>query len=277
MTRIIFSLLAIFSLSACPPAHVQLQDVPDRTAPMQERLEAYNHLAPAYAHKLNVIVRAGPNGNYAGTQAYTEFIQLEDGRRVWVAHDLKPAVDPDSATAKAIADEDFHNEKTKVWGWVAAGTMGTGLAVFSIGPFLAYLPSIAFGRPQGSMGPFVPATIAALGVAIGAAGGTALVPYVHHAQRRSDARARAFQNFHRDLRTHLGLKPLPTRSDLLFGDVDIHDGTFDIVPPSSTEDAHGDTTQTPDNAEHKPGDATQESDDATQQLDDAPSSPPAAP
>ena len=87
--KAVASALVVLACAGCH-SHVQLR-VPPRTAPLRERVAAARKLLP----------KVMSSTYQGGVKTSVDFLQLNDGRRVYYPQDLLPVVAPDSPTASA--------------------------------------------------------------------------------------------------------------------------------------------------------------------------------
>lgn len=168
-------------------AHVELGPVPDESAPLAERIAAYEELAP---QRVQMLPAWGPQTR----------VVLRSGAIVDDPLDLRPAVPPESATMRFANEARAYDDATK-WAWVAAGT-------------------IAFIGIAGELGAGVASTDAALSEAeqetlllatggfaiVGLIGALAFAPAGVLMYSAGRAKADAFAAYERDLRKKLALK-----------------------------------------------------------------------
>src|SRR5687767_7244997 len=95
----IFTVALAFIVTGCATApHIRL-DAPSRTAPLEERITAYEELRP-----IESVTKTGVVATryYAHAFTYVDYLQLNSGERVRDPRALKPVVDATSPTGKAI-------------------------------------------------------------------------------------------------------------------------------------------------------------------------------
>ena len=83
-------------LVGCHP-HVQLR-APDVLATAEERVIAYNHLKPVLTREVDHIPGPGTSGFAYRT---VEYIELQDGRKIYHPEDLQSVVSQQSITFRA--------------------------------------------------------------------------------------------------------------------------------------------------------------------------------
>lgn len=108
---------------ACGANRVALRPLPERTAPLPERVRAFKELAP----ESGVQTTFFRNGVQVGT--YMNSIMLADGTRVEDPRDLLPAVDEASPTANYIKSFERKANTAAVASTVSYVGMGVGVVV----------------------------------------------------------------------------------------------------------------------------------------------------
>lgn len=203
MHRLTFLLLAAL-LCACGPNRVILRPVPEKTAPLNERVRAFKDLAP----ESGVQTTFFRNGVQVGTLLNS--VMLADGTRVEDPRDLLPAVDATSPTANYIRSFETKSTTASVAYTIAYVGFAAGLGVVLL-PLL--LPRTSFDSTPILIGFGVGAGIALLSM-------IPLIIGMFSAGRAHQDRLSAFQTYPRSLQRRLALeeddeapakdKPTPT-------------------------------------------------------------------
>ena len=192
-------------LFACGPNRVVLRPVPEKTAPLAERVRAFKDLAP----ESGVQTTYFRNGVQVGTLLNS--IMLADGTRVEDPRDLLPAVDAASPTANYIRSFETKSTTATVASTVSYVGFGVGIGVMMV-PLLLPVSSSSFDSSR-------------LLIGLGVGGGIALLSLIPlfigmiNAGRAQADRLSAFQSYPRSLQRRLALeeeddvtkdKPTPT-------------------------------------------------------------------
>jgi hypothetical protein len=187
MGVVVLSVLA----SSCGYNRVALRPVPEKSAPVAERVRAFKELAP----ESGLATSYYQNGAYQGTLINS--IMLGDGTRVEDPRDLLPAVDPASPTANYVDSFEEHLTAARSWSIVGWSVFGAGVVAMLV-PLM--LPSTMRDLRSSNL---------LIGLGIG--GGVellSLIPiFVGSAQgaRAQADRVSAFQSFPRALQKRLAL------------------------------------------------------------------------
>ncbi len=103
----------LLSSAACGRPHVSLE-APPATAPASERITAYEKLQPAFQREREIIPESGP------IQKTVDFVELEDGRRIYHPTDLLPVISKQSAAYDAV-QRYRRQRRTAHWLFIAGG------------------------------------------------------------------------------------------------------------------------------------------------------------
>jgi hypothetical protein len=123
------ALLAVIALvsSGCSFNRVTIADVPERTAPLKERLKAFKKLSIQSGQSTTYLKNGVPQGTSL------DFVLLGDGTRVEDPRDLALAVEPTSPTGRYIAAVDESASSGAMWakifGFGGLGALALGLGV----------------------------------------------------------------------------------------------------------------------------------------------------
>ncbi|MEM9192341.1 MAG: hypothetical protein AAGF12_24415, partial [Myxococcota bacterium] len=184
-------LVSLVPLVGCR-GHVQLS-APDRTAPLQARVQAYEELRPTLLQQTQNY-HVGAFGAVSRGLRTTDYIITNGGERVYHPEDLLPVVDPDSPTAIAAEESDA---KKATAAWLAplfVGSIAAGAAV-ALTPYIVAEDVTEVG--------FIPLIV---GIAIILVGGLGTgIPMLLIRQSAEDDAATAFATYGRSLREHLNL------------------------------------------------------------------------
>ncbi len=124
----LLTLVAVASGCATPNPHVELPRAPAPDEPFEERAKYYK------AHALQTV-------EY-------DHLFLHGGTRVYWPEDLLPAVDAESATAKAIQDHVVARERVEAWRWLESTSSGlVGLGLIGMGASLGFV-LVPIAAPQ---------------------------------------------------------------------------------------------------------------------------------
>ena len=130
---VMLSLLALLGLSGCY-SHVRLDPVPEKEAPLEERVAAYKELQPVAQRNTVTLHRGGFGAGFVTSN--TDFLVLGNGLRVHHPEDLLPAVDFNSPTAQYIREYEAWKKREMTSAWVGYGAMGVaGAALLASLPF----------------------------------------------------------------------------------------------------------------------------------------------
>lgn len=180
------TLTLAFATSGCGGPHVTLK-VPEAGAPPEERVAAYETLAPRRMRVRTVITDQGP---IASSYSEIEYLQLGDKTRVRHVVDLLPAVEPNSPTAESIRESRL-NATTSKW------LLYTGLAAI-VGGFALTVNDLATNRQGRGAGFYI-------GAGVGIGGVLALPTAVYFSGKSAQARQRAMKSYDSDLLQRLDL------------------------------------------------------------------------
>jgi len=187
-----FGALPLLLLAAAPGCfgpngpHVTL-NAPAADAPVEDRLAAYQNLAPERMTTVHVINAR----NSAELGQYDESIEFHDGTKVVHVEDLSPVVAPESRAAKWIEKSQSSSSKGK---WLMAG----GIAGL-FGGFALIVADLASNGIQRRGVPFY------LGAGIGI-GGLVTIPFsLGQFVESNAARSRALKHYDEGLRLRLDL------------------------------------------------------------------------
>jgi|GEM_PF-3853576 len=215
------ALVLAVTASACGgPPRASLQR-PDARAVFSERAKAYERLRPAGRHDVVALNNGVPVGGG------TNFLILGDGQRVYLAEDLEPVVEPDSATGRYVREAASHRSRAGVAAWIWAGSLVASAVLFAAG-IEGGTDDQGRPAPSGSM--------------LTAAGGATIVSLVasgftwHHLARAHDARAAAFLTYEQSLRESL---------DICVDGTQIFDCRDDLDAGAETAAAHEQRAQMP--------------------------------
>lgn len=179
--------------------HVQLR-APTADASQEEREDSYESLRPVSMHETHVTYLQG--GVPVGAERQTDYLQLQNGTRVYYPEDLKPVVSENSPAWLAAGESQSARS-------TANTLLGTGIAAYVGGGTLMLVPPLTFDAsdPNASMN-MTPLYIGA---------GVMLAGVVCHLVSRSfrstanDEAATAFETYDAGLRERLDLKAAKAR------------------------------------------------------------------
>ena len=172
--------MAALCITACGPRHVILK-APSADAPAEERMKAYEELAPSSVRVTRFISKYG-------TSESVDSLRLADGRRVYYPEDLLPVVHPSSDAAGNILEIDDHARKARYtfWGGFAAIIAGSALMIVDLSNQKRGVPFYG-------------------GAALGLGGVIAIPVSSFFSAQASQARSSAFLNYDDGLRRRLDL------------------------------------------------------------------------
>jgi len=188
------------ALQACG-AHVQLPNTPDRTAPIQARVGAYNRLRPTAALTTQHLM-VNRYGQVMSSSTSLDFISLADGSQVIYPEDLAPTVDANSVTVQAGMQS------------ASARRTATGLSLGGLGGMLLatglLIPGIgnAIGHTDYNTDTSTPGDGTLLYASIGVFVASTVLYFIGQFAFGSTAsreRLRAFSTYDNSLRERLGL------------------------------------------------------------------------
>jgi hypothetical protein len=180
------TLTLAFVASGCGGPHVILK-APEASAPPEERIAAYEKLAPRRMRVRTVTTDQGP---ITSRYSEIEYLQLGDKSRVRHVVDLLPAVEPNSPTAESI-HESTSNSTTAKW------LLYSGLAAI-VGGFALTVNDLATNRQGRGAGFYI-------GAGVGVGGVLALPTSVYFSGKSSQAKQRAMRSYDNDLLQRLDL------------------------------------------------------------------------
>jgi hypothetical protein len=174
----------------CGGPHVQLS-APPANSPAEQRAAAYEQLRPLSMHETHTTYVRG--GAVVGATRSTDYLQLNDGRRVYHAEDVLPVVPPSSPAATAAEESDSNASTATALTITAYGMVGAGLAISTV-PLLTKEPGEDLNLTPLYIG---------LGVVV-----LAMVPAILAGSFRrtaNDEKATAFETYDAGLRRQLNL------------------------------------------------------------------------
>ena len=181
----------LIALAGCY-AHVPLE-APPASAPVPQRIAAYEELAPTQVHRTQNFVATG----YVVSQGLrtTDYMRLKGGAKVHFPEDLLPIVPEGSSTALRAMESVEDRSSASAYSWLFVGSMVGGSALAVAPLFLQDSDSFEL--------PLIP-LIAGLGVITvgGLWGGIAMML---KRQSSEDAAADAFATYEEDLRRFMNL------------------------------------------------------------------------
>lgn len=190
LLRVSFSVVALWAVAlsgACASVpHVTLPTAPDPSAPYAERAAYYK--------------RAALDG-YDGNR-----VTLHDGTFVYWPEDLKPAVSPDSHTAKAIDNVVKARSELEPAGMITTG--GSIVALGGLGAIVVGTGLMSFGAyenlPQAAVMLFGGLAGAAVGVAVALAPSFLFAPQF---QALADAQQQVLTTYAQSLADRVAIQP----------------------------------------------------------------------
>jgi hypothetical protein len=186
------TLVLIAALSTgCGHTRVSLRPVPEKSAPLAERIKAFKDLAPESGISTNYY----RNGVQVGS--YVNSVMLTDGTRVEDPRDLLPAVDVGSPAANYIQAYDERLAAAGVWSTVGWSVFAAGLATMLV-PL-----AIPYDRSSTAMSPAITGLLVGGGIMV-----LSLIPIMVAASKGGAAqtdRLSAFQTYPRALQKKLAL------------------------------------------------------------------------
>lgn len=185
LTLLVATVFPAVGCATLPP-HATIPEAPTATAPYSERA--------AYVKKYMLDAREG------------DHVFLHGGDRIYYPEDLRPAVDPDSPTAKAI-DEHVTSravlDDTAWIGLLGSYTSAAGLVLFSSSLVVLFLPIDEDTKKLGVIGTMGGGLgLLALGVGII---GVNLIVVGEDAERANEAADRAARTYPQSLLDRLGV------------------------------------------------------------------------
>jgi len=186
-----FAFALLLGLPGCL-AHVQLGELPSRTASFAERERAYERLQPVVALETTYI----PTANSSGVSLHSEisFMRLADGTQVEAPEDLVAAVYPESITAQQARLSASYRRASA---WVRVGEVAQALVA---GGFF-----VASMMHRSSTGSWPDVGLLATAAVLGLAAGVGETVRFYLSDVSADHGRRAFMSFDESLMQRLGL------------------------------------------------------------------------
>lgn len=189
MHRILTLLTAFLLATSCSYNRVTIRPVPEKDAPLTERVKALKDLQPESGLSTSYF----KNGVYQGT--YLNSVMLGDGTRVEDPRDLLPAVEIESPTANYAFSFEEKVGTARTWSIV-------GWSVFAAGLATMFIPLAISGVSDTN----------ALLIGLGVGGGIDLLSMIpilvsaSYAGRAQEDRISAFQSYPKALQKRLELE-----------------------------------------------------------------------
>lgn len=176
--------------------HVELR-APTRDAPLQEREESYESLRPVSMHETHTTYLR--NGVAVGASRSTDYLQLENGTRVYYPEDIQPVVSETSPAWLAAGESQSARATANTVSAIGIGGMVVGGGVM-LAPIFSH-------DPEGTIN----MTPIYIGGAIMIAGAICQLVSTSFRSTANDEAATAFETYDSGLRDRLNLKAPKTR------------------------------------------------------------------
>lgn len=192
MRRSIATFTALLTTLTSCYAHVPLE-APKPTATPQERIEAYEELAPTQVHRTQNYVVTG----YVASPGIrtTDYMRLKGGAKVHFPEDLLPIVPEGSSTALRAMESVDDRSSASWYSWLFVGSMVGGSAV-------AVVPLFTRDSDDFDL-PLIPLLLGLGIVTVGGLWGG--IGMMLKRQSSEDAAADAFATYEEDLRRYMNL------------------------------------------------------------------------
>ncbi len=127
-------MLSLTTGGCASPRHVKLE-APSDSASDQERVKAFDKMR-AVSQRETHITYTNQYGGVVGASRSVDYLQLNNGERVYYAEDLVPVLHEESAARKAAQRSKDEYDAGKPYSTTGAVMMYTGLGVLAVSPLL---------------------------------------------------------------------------------------------------------------------------------------------